>query len=240
MKVLAVIPAKVDSSRLPSNNWRYFIGVQTLVDRAIEDAVGAACVSEHVISADSSWPDATITRKRDCPDIADVARDALEQCGDDFDYVVTLQPTCPIRTPEMIDRLVHEVHARNCGGGVTVVPRVPWWWGVDGLRGGAPEGYKPSQECAPAWSEINAIQVASREAVLAGKRWSWPMCLMVMPSYAAVDIDEPRDWHQARRVYEPLTEALRYEQFDFVTVCGPASTVAHSHPDLKTFHRVEP
>ena len=52
MKILAVIPAKGESSRLFSKNLQK-IGDKTLIELAVEYAKSSTCVTEVVVSTDS-------------------------------------------------------------------------------------------------------------------------------------------------------------------------------------------
>lgn len=223
MRCMTVIPAKLKSERLPFKNWRSFNEDQSLVEMAVDTAELSCSTSQTVVSVDDKlglmYHKDAIVRDTYCSDISEVAYDAIEQKGSGEDYVVTLQPTCPARTPEMVDLLVSKVHEMGCNGGVTVTPIVPWHWSREGAEGHiTPFGYTPSQDCQEKFQEINAIQVASREAVMNKKRWDYPMCLMVLPPYAAIDIDHPKDMHQARRILPAVIEALKGEQFEFIRI----------------------
>ena len=84
----------------------------TLVERAVEHALGARLLDVAAVSTDDIEIERLVERlpveviRRRCgPDgpMVDVLRDALEQVGGDWDAVVTVQPTSPLRTSEDID-----------------------------------------------------------------------------------------------------------------------------------------
>jgi len=113
-----------------------------------------------------------------------------------------LQAACPVRPAGAIDALITAVRDEGTRGGVSVVASVPWVWVVEG--GGAstwwnaPTGYPRSQDVTRKhYAEINSIQVTPRAEVLEGKRWGNPLSLLVLPSWAGVDIDDEHDYAQA-------------------------------------------
>jgi CMP-N,N'-diacetyllegionaminic acid synthase len=121
MKILAIIPAREGSKRVPKKNFRQFAGT-TLVDIAIQHAIGSKCISKIVVSSDSEQVLAITAKytqvlplKRpfelsdDLSTAIDYVRHALRECelnGMSYDIVVILQPSSPLRTSEDIDACV--------------------------------------------------------------------------------------------------------------------------------------
>ena len=226
--ILCVIPARSGSSRVPEKNLAK-IGGKTLVELAYETAVSSQIFNTIVVSTDSErfacglpWVRRPDHMSGESADIADATSHALIECEIrydlEYDYVVTLQPAIPIRTAKMIKRLLHRVIANRCGGGVTGIEVVPWLWSQSDGRaknGWYPDSYPRSQEFKGTnfWQEVNAVQISRRDSVIRGDRWGLPLAIELLPSYAALDIDEPADLERAQLVYPHLIKALSLDKY---------------------------
>lgn len=126
-RVVAVIPAKAHSSRLPGKNLRLFAGKPLLV-HSIVQAREAARVSEVYVSTDSEEIAATARAAGAkvpflrSPDLAQAEvhatqpiLDMLERtaAGENFEYAMMLLPTSPLRTAEQIDAIASLSIARK-------------------------------------------------------------------------------------------------------------------------------
>lgn len=238
--VLIVVPARSGSVRIPRKNLKTIEGIP-LVARAMEDALGAARLlaledigTDCVVSTDDEefacgypWvprPSKIAGGHRDS--LRDVVRHALQyeefERRQVYDYVVTLQPAVPVRTPDIISQMVSEVIRHKCKGGITAVPIVPWIWNRDGdkaYNGWTPDPYPLSQELKRQyWQEINSVQIADRETASAGKRWDLPLLVHYLPPYAAVDIDDQEDLDRAEMVLPAMIEWLKVDNGDSVVL----------------------
>lgn len=263
-RVLAVIPARAGSVRVPNKNL-FALGQSTLVGEAIAHAttypvdrivvstdcdalfedLSAYCRADHDPNPPvGAWtsliprPPHLATGYRDS--LRDVIRHALIEAermdGYTYDLVVTLQPAVPLRTSGLItailDQFLDPADPAYPVAAITGVPIVPWTWSAhDGLATNAwsPGPYPLSQDCpGQRWQEINTVQVATRDVVLAGERWRTPLLVALLPTWAALDIDTPEDLREAQRVYPLLELALRDHRPDFITVTAinPGSRLA--------------
>jgi len=251
--ILAVIPARGGSTRIPRKNLQA-IGGRTLVQIAVDDACGSGCMDRVVVSTDDPdigdsasgaiWVRRPAELSTADADIAAATRHALLEVehsyGETFDWVATLQPACPCRPAGAIARLIDAVEQNGCQGGVTVVAARPWLW-RRGARGwtcegqSAPGRYIRSQDAAPIFAEVNAIQVSSREAVLAGERWRLPMLLLELDEACAIDIDVPADLIRARALWEVLSSGMfgvaAEHVVQDVAACDTMSAAAASRHD---------
>jgi len=125
--------------------------------------------------------------------------------GEHYDYVVTLQPAVLARSPLIVRRILAAVIESGAGGAVTAARTVPWQWslrGKDATNAWHPHPYPRSQDSGHHLAEINAVQVARRDAVEARQRWALPLILAELPPWAAaLDIDEPADLTMARDMW---------------------------------------
>ena len=130
--VLAIVTARGGSKRIPRKNLRRIAG-KTLIARAIESALGAQTVDRTIVSSDDAEIIATsLTSGADVPFIrpqyladdqarsVDVIRHALDQIDQSYDFLVLVQPTSPLRTPDDIDAAVRECSAAGVASVVSV------------------------------------------------------------------------------------------------------------------------
>jgi len=124
MKVLGIIPAREGSKRVKHKNFRPFVGT-TLVDIAIQQALDSSLLTTVVVSSDSSEVlkiaskyDRIIPINRpieisdDLAPAIDYVRHALKICEENrnqFDIVVILQPSSPLRSSEDIDACIEKL-----------------------------------------------------------------------------------------------------------------------------------
>lgn len=120
MNILAIIPAREGSKRVPQKNFRPFAG-STLTDIAIQQALQSKLIQTIVVSSDSKEVLAIanqykgiIPMKRplelsdDHSPAIDYVRHTLAELEKQqiFDMVVILQPSSPLRTAEDIDSTI--------------------------------------------------------------------------------------------------------------------------------------
>ncbi len=121
MNILAIIPARAGSKRVPKKNFRPFAGT-TLTDLAIQQALDATLLTHITLSSDSAEIRATAEKYPiihyldrpaeisgdDAPAIEYVrhALTSLENNALRFDVVVILQPSSPLRTAADIDATI--------------------------------------------------------------------------------------------------------------------------------------
>lgn len=117
---MALIPARAGSKGVPQKNTMVFEG-KSLIQRAIDCAKGAPIVDKIVVNSDdqnildttSELRDLRITKQlrphylgNDNSSIVDVAIHAIEQLNEDFDIIVLLQVTSPLRSSEDLDEII--------------------------------------------------------------------------------------------------------------------------------------
>ena len=132
-KVLAVIPARGGSKRLPRKNILP-LGGKPMIAWTIEAGLGSRVIDKVVVSTDSEnirgitlqWgiddvirrPESLATDNARSFDVIVHAVEATNKMDDEFGYVVVLQPTSPLRTAEHIDGAFEQFRKR---GAVAVV-----------------------------------------------------------------------------------------------------------------------
>ena len=120
MKVLAIIPAKTDSKRLPKINLQTINGL-TLVEHAIKYAKDCPYVDDIIVSTEDketrsiaeSYGVKVVGRDKDFMgerEVADVYVKIFQEYGDDsFTHIVGVQPDHPDRTIPLDKMLTYAV-----------------------------------------------------------------------------------------------------------------------------------
>lgn len=169
--VMAVIPARGGSKRVPRKNLREYHG-HTLLEWAITHAEQSKYIDEIAVSSDDQeildaaggyalWrPDELAT---DDASSEDVVRHALFECPSD--WVVLLQPTSPLRTTEDIDACIER--AQMGFGCISIGP--------DDQTNGA-------------------VYVATREWIMEHDFSHMGLMKYRMPEERSLDIDNPEDF----------------------------------------------
>lgn len=133
---LGVIPARAGSKRLPGKNLRPLLGVP-LVVHAIRSALAAPSIGRVIVTTDSEEI-ATVARDAGAevvmrpPELATDAAsteqallhvvETIERAGEAVpEFVATLEPTSPLRTPALIERCIELARAEAADSVMTVV-----------------------------------------------------------------------------------------------------------------------
>tara|TARA_Y100000996_G_C22375231_1_gene582764 strand:+ start:64 stop:729 length:666 start_codon:yes stop_codon:yes gene_type:complete len=138
-KILAVIPAKGKSTRLKNKNLRKFLK-SSLVEISIITALKSKYVTDVCVSSDSpkilslskKYPIISIKRPKSLcnnkimPD--DAVLHALEKINKNFDYVLMLQPTTPLRTTQHIDEAIKIIIKEKSDSLLSVFKKMWFIW----------------------------------------------------------------------------------------------------------------
>jgi CMP-N-acetylneuraminic acid synthetase len=217
MTVIAIIPARAGSKRLPRKNALEIEPGLNLVQQAINCARDSGVVDHVAVLTDDRMlrfegahiepqPAELAGDNADISAAVAYATQRIENSIGRIHYVVTLQPAVLARSPLIVRRIVEAVTRTEAGGAVTMARTVPWQWSVtiDGEARNAwsPGPYPRSQHCADHFAEINAVQMATRAAVERRERWALPLMIAELPPWAAaLDIDDPADLARARDLW---------------------------------------
>ena len=130
-KILAIIPVREGSKRLPEKNYRILNG-KPLIEWTIFAAKNSKYIDEIVISSDDSKileiarTNKVIDYKRnkelssDMASSVDVIIDVIDNFENQFDLVVVLQPTSPLRQSGDIDSAIDLFYNKNADSVVSV------------------------------------------------------------------------------------------------------------------------
>lgn len=226
LKTLWLIPARGGSKGIPHKNLKPFCG-KPLVCRAVEQALQLAAPQDSVfVSTDDPdiakaasesgvvvpfmRPDSLATDTASSYDVIIHALDEFHKRGKDFDRVVLLQPTSPLRSLDDIraaislwrpdiDMVVSVCEARTN----------PYYnafeTGQDGtLHISKGDGrYTRRQDAPKVWEYNGAVYVMTTTALRSGQLSSFKKILpSPMDSSRSVDLDTPLDWIIAESIYQ--------------------------------------
>jgi CMP-N-acetylneuraminic acid synthetase len=216
---IAIIPARAGSKGLPRKNILPLCG-KPLIAWSIEAALRSRLVDLVMVSTDSAEI-ADISRSHgvsvpflrpselatDTASTYDVIRHALEYCrtvqGREFDYVVLLEPTSPLREADDVDRMLEALDLRAdefdaivSVGEVTLHPSI-----MKRIVGGRMEAFSPDlvpsarrQDGTPAYFPFGVAYVAKTPALLAENTFYTRRCMpFPIKRYQNFEIDDIYD-----------------------------------------------
>ena len=134
MRVLVIIPARGGSKGVPQKNIK-LLGGKPLIAHAIECALGSKKASKIVVSTDddaiasaaNQYPIEVVKRPselaEDDSNVVTAVTYTYDYLKEDFDIIVLLQPTAPLRTSADLDAVIDLLEKnKNADGVISVVP----------------------------------------------------------------------------------------------------------------------
>lgn len=222
MKLLAIIPARAGSKRVPGKNIK-LLGGKPLIAHTIQAAQQSTYCHTIFVSTDCKeiagiaqkynaqvpWLRA-LNLADDSSDIIDAVIDILTRYQNQniiFDSILLLQPTSPFRTAESIKKAV-ELH-KNTGKSVVSVnqPTIKpaWFKRMDNEGNLLPYSVNPDDLSPLSLYQLNgSIYLATVEQILSSRSfYSEPTkALIIENSIETIDIDTPLDWALAEKIIE--------------------------------------
>ena len=214
-KVLAIIPARGGSKRLPRKNVLPLAG-KPLIGWSIDAAKNSKYIDQIFVSTDDKEiADVSSLFGIDVPELrpdhlaSDTATTesvltyTLEKFGKDVDIIVLLQPTSPLRTAQHIDEALDLFIKKQAFSVVSVTPceHPPLWANTlpeDGTMGDfiRPEALKRSQDCGDFFRFNGAIYIFDvRKFMEYGEiRYTEESFAYLMENRVSFDIDQQLDF----------------------------------------------
>lgn len=221
MKILAVVPARGGSKRLPGKNIK-LLGDRPLIAWTIEAALQSGTACAVVVTTDDPQigvvaqtygasvpgmrPAHLATDTATSVDVVLHALDEYESAHGPVDGVMLLQPTSPFRSAQSICRAVALFKADPSRPVVSVCAASthPAW--CFRLEGDSMEPFlgwehltKRSQDLEPACTLSGSIYLIAPDVLREHKRFVFPgtVPMLVADSVESLDIDTPEDWSAA-------------------------------------------
>lgn len=214
MTVLALIPARGGSKRLPRKNLQT-VGTDSLVNRAVRSAFAAGIFDHVVLTTDSDeianhakgefnhlkiFKRPSELAEDDTP-MLEVLRHAVVQFKHPPDDIVLLQPTSPFRTVDDIREAYTLYQDKEADAVVSVTePEADLVFRV---------GHAGRMRADPGVVVPNgAVYILRRDALMCGHDWySGCSYAYKMPKERSMDIDTPMDLAMARAALEHTNAA---------------------------------
>lgn len=224
LKRLAIIPARGGSKGLPGKNLALVAG-ETLLARAVRCAREAGIFDTILVSTeDQATADAgrkagaavpflrSPQLASDSAAVIDAVREVLARLETRFDTVALLEPTSPLRTPEIVRQTMAAAESEGADAALTVSPAPARYHplkhfriAADGkVRFAVEEGAKVvnRQELEPTFLRNGMCYAVRVGAIEAGHNILGSALRAVVVDGPAVNIDDAADLAEARRLLE--------------------------------------
>lgn len=222
-KILAIIPARGGSKGVPRKNI-LLVKDMPLIAWTIKEAKKSKYIDRLILSSEDEeimnvakkWGcEVPFTRPQhlatDETSGMAVILHALENVSDDYDLIVLLQPTSPLRTSTDIDDCIQACHTRNAPACVTVteVDKHPLWMyylNDDDIMTPVLDNQdipKRRQDLPPTFVLNGAVYVGQRKFLLDHESFIHPKTIgHIMPKERSLDIDTEFDFKILRTIVE--------------------------------------
>ena len=232
-RILAIIPARAGSKRLPGKNSKVLFG-KPLVQWTIEAAKACHEIDDIVVSTDSDTI-AAIAKKCGVPvpflrpesisgdtataiDVVKHTVNYFEALGQSYDYVLWLQPTSPLRTADDIRSALDTLSSKQADGVISVCEcdHSPMWSNTladDGNMQNFLSNFvkkNPRSQALPTYYRLNgAIYIAKVAPLLAQETFFLEQNLFsyVMSRESSIDIDHHLDFKLAEFLLQERAQA---------------------------------
>ena len=220
MEILAIIPARGGSKGIPRKNI-VNLGGKPLLTYTIEAALTCKSINRTVVSTESSCiakvslaAGAEVAERSaklatdECP-TEPVLIDVLKRLEkDDYhpDLVILLQPTSPLRGPNVIDECVQKLVEKKADSVLTVCENYHFYWRRESNKLKALYDYKNRprrQDMKAGYQENGAVYVTRTPLlIMNNNRLSGKIEIVIMSELESIEIDTPFDFWLAEKAME--------------------------------------
>jgi len=218
-EVIAIIPARGGSKRIPRKNIKLLAG-KPLIAYSIEAALQAKRIGHVFVSTED--PEIAKVAKEYGANVIDrppaLAEDAtptmpvlehaiveIEKLGHEIGAIVLLQPTSPLREAEDIDEAIEKYSNSECDSLLSVCEKRRFYWTQD-EDGQFKKHYDErvrSQDMDPWYEEDGAIYVSTKDIIKNHTDWvGGRIEKVILDEKISIDIDTEFDFWLAERLLE--------------------------------------
>ncbi|MBE6501392.1 MAG: UDP-2,4-diacetamido-2,4,6-trideoxy-beta-L-altropyranose hydrolase [Methanobrevibacter thaueri] len=231
-KILVVIPARGGSKGIPRKNIR-LLNHKPLISYAINIAKSSQYVDDIVVTTDDSeiallsekFGASVIRRSEELagdevpldPVIYDAMVKKEKQAFDEYDLVVTLQPTSPLLKSSTLDAAIEKFEDFAIDSVLSVVDDRHLSWGYDENNERFFPNYierKNRQYLPKDFRETGAILITRRNFVHEDSRLGTNLDLIEVSRQESVDIDNYEDWWIAENYLQKKKVAIVVNAYD--------------------------
>lgn len=225
IKVIAIIPARGGSKRLPGKNVKLLAG-KPMIAYAINAAKNSRFVSQTVVSTDdpqiaeaAKKYGAAIPFIRPAELASDTAKsiDVIEHCvnfletnlGEKADIIVLIQPTSPLVLPQDVDAVIEKLtqtNSNSCATVVKVLQRPEWMYQINNDKTVpylASDGTNLRGQDLPELFCLNGAVYAVKRNTLINDHLlidNHSFSSVIMPRERSIDVDEIFDFDFAQSI----------------------------------------
>ena len=230
MKILAIIPARGGSKRIPSKNIKPFLG-KPIISYSIEVALKSGLFNEVMVSTDDQkikkiamqfGAKVPFMRSNensgDFATTSDVILEVLEQYekkGQTFGYICCIYPTAPFISTKLLKESFSKL---KDSGFDSVLPVLPFSFPIqrafkilpsERVKMFHPEHIQTrSQDLEPAYHDCGQFYWIKTDVLKKNKKlWTDNTGIIVLSELEAHDIDTEQDWKIAEFKYQFLQDA---------------------------------
>ncbi len=200
MKILSIIPARAGSKGIPNKNIR-IIGGHPLIYYAIKNALDSKMITDVIVSTDSSevkiiaeqmgvkvkWRNKTLCGDEVTLDA--VIADAIPN-KEQWDYIVTMQPTSPTLRRSTLDKAIHYTIENGFDTVISAINAPHLSWGEkDGKKVPNYVERLNRQYLPPCYIETGAFVVSKASIVTPETRIGTKVDVYEVPKDEAQDVD---------------------------------------------------
>ena len=219
MKILAAIPARAGSKGIPNKNIRIISG-HPLIYYSIKNALSSTLITDVIVSTDS--PEVKIIAKQmgakvkwrdedlcgDAVTLDAVIADAVPK-DEQWDYVVTMQPTSPTLRVSTLDQAIQYSIENNYDTVISAINAPHLSWGEkDGKK--VPNYTKRlnRQYLPPCYMETGAFVVSKASVVTSSTRIGEKVDVYEVPEDESQDVDTFQDLRSVAATLEQQKVAI--------------------------------
>ncbi len=224
LKIIAIIPARGGSKRLPNKNVKLLGGIPLLahsINFAKENHIDKIVVStddalikEIALQYGAEVMDRPKDLATDNSPTIDTLKEVMENVEGHYDNVIVLQPTNPLRPINLLQEALKRMKEGNFNSLMTV-SRNEQKFGKIIIDKFVPYNYvigQRSQELEPLYYENGLLYIAKTALILDGKLMSENhVPFIVNHPYAEVDIDTQEDFDYAEYLFQKQTDICHTE-----------------------------
>ena len=219
--IVAIIPAKGKSMRIPNKNMKELYG-KPLLKWTTDYCLSSLFIDDFFVSSDCEKILAFAENQCSAKIIFEPPNISKDELGTDavisnaldgelilYDYIVLLQPTSPIREINMVDAaLIHIADNPSLNSIVSVVdsPSLQWAYFNGKPRPNYDRKNRPLSQSLHRWIETGSMYIFKKDAFIKeGTRISYPVKLWECTGMGSgIDIDTLEDWVMTEAVMEHL------------------------------------
>jgi CMP-N-acetylneuraminic acid synthetase len=220
MKIVAMVPIKLNSERVKEKNLREFYDGKPLIRFILDALLGSKHIEEIYVYCSSEriknyLPDGVKFLKRpdfldgnDC-NCNDIIREFIKEV--DADYYVVSHATAPFTTSQSIDRCIESVvYDGNFDSSFTVEKIQTFLWSKGMPLNFDPDHFPRTQDLEPIYMETSGAFVFSRKVFETyNRRVGIKPCLVEVEPQESCDIDTEYDMAVAQALYEYVNKKAK-------------------------------